>query len=61
MRTPLFRLARSRVSRFFIGWIFTHMSFVIPLDRLRETETLSSHIRIIRGIGDAGQQSIVDK
>ena len=36
----LFRLARSRASRFFIGWIFTHMSFVIPLERLRETETL---------------------
>ena len=24
----------------FIGWIFTHMSFVIPVHRLRETETL---------------------
>src|SRR5574341_457896 len=23
-----------------IGWIFAHMSFVIPVDRLRETETL---------------------
>jgi histidine triad (HIT) family protein len=23
-----------------IGWIFTHMSFVIPVKRLRETETL---------------------
>ena len=36
----LFRLARSRVSRFFISWTFTHMSFAIPLERLRETETL---------------------
>lgn len=23
-----------------IGWIFAHMSFAIPMDRLRETETL---------------------
>lgn len=23
-----------------IGWIFTHMSFAIPVQRLRETETL---------------------
>jgi len=24
----------------FIGWIFTHMSFAIPVKRLRETDTL---------------------
>ncbi len=24
----------------FIGWVFTHMSFAIPVKRLRETETL---------------------
>jgi histidine triad (HIT) family protein len=24
----------------FIGWIFAHMSFVIPVNRLRETESL---------------------
>src|SRR6185503_7369746 len=24
----------------FIGWIFAHMSFVIPVKRLRETDTL---------------------
>jgi histidine triad (HIT) family protein len=24
----------------FIGWIFSHMSFVIPVKRLRETDTL---------------------
>ena len=24
----------------FIGWIFSHMSFAIPVKRLRETETL---------------------
>jgi len=23
-----------------IGWIFTHMSFIIPIKRLRETDTL---------------------
>ena len=26
--------------RYWIGWIFEHMSFVIPVHRLRETETL---------------------
>ena len=26
--------------RRFIGWIFAHMSFAIPVKRLRETETL---------------------
>lgn len=36
----LLRLARSPVARFFIGWIFAHMSFALPLQRLRETETL---------------------
>jgi histidine triad (HIT) family protein len=36
----LFRLARSPLARFFIGWLFAHMSFIIPVDRLRETETL---------------------
>ena len=24
----------------FIGWIFTHMSYAIPVKRLRETKTL---------------------
>jgi histidine triad (HIT) family protein len=36
----LFRLARSRFARAFIGWIFAYMSFVIPVHRLRETKTL---------------------
>lgn len=36
----LFRLARSRFSRLFIRWVFTYMSFAIPVKRLRETETL---------------------
>ena len=40
MNRWLFRLARSRASRLFIGWVFTHMSFAIPVRRLRETETL---------------------
>jgi histidine triad (HIT) family protein len=34
MRKLLWRLAP------LIGWIFEHMSFVIPVQRLRETETL---------------------
>jgi len=28
------------VVRYLIGWIFEHMSFAIPVKRLRETETL---------------------
>jgi histidine triad (HIT) family protein len=28
------------VVRYLIGWVFEHMSFVIPVKRLRETETL---------------------
>lgn len=36
----LFRVARSRVAAWFIGWVFAHMSFVIPVHRLRETNTL---------------------
>jgi histidine triad (HIT) family protein len=36
----MLRLARSRLSRHLIGWIFAHMSFVIPVKRLRETDTL---------------------
>jgi histidine triad (HIT) family protein len=33
-------MARLSVVQQLIGWIFTHMSFVIPVQRLRETETL---------------------
>jgi histidine triad (HIT) family protein len=36
----LFWLARSRAARWGIGFIFTYMSFVIPVERLRETATL---------------------
>jgi len=32
-------IARSAFGRFFIGWIFAHMSFAIPVNRLYETET----------------------
>ena len=34
------RLLRFRVIAFLIGWIFTHMSFAIPIKRLRETSNL---------------------
>ena len=30
----------SWLGQFLIGWIFTHMSFIIPAKRLRETDTL---------------------
>jgi histidine triad (HIT) family protein len=39
MRFFLF-IARSTIGRLFIGWIFAHMSFAIPVKRLHETETL---------------------
>lgn len=40
MFESLLRLARTRPGRKLVGWIFAHMSFAIPVDRLRETETL---------------------
>jgi len=40
MNRLLLRLARSGLSRLFIRWVFTYMSFSIPVKRLCETETL---------------------
>ncbi|MCB9419170.1 MAG: HIT domain-containing protein [Ardenticatenaceae bacterium] len=40
LRRGLFKLARSSLVGWIVGWLFAHMSFVIPVDRLRETETL---------------------
>src|SRR3990172_5987917 len=34
------KLSRLRWARAIIGWMFAHMSFAIPVKRLRETETL---------------------
>jgi len=37
----LFRfLLRFTISQIMIGWVFTYMSFAIPVNRLRETKTL---------------------
>ncbi|MGB8214348.1 MAG: HIT domain-containing protein [Anaerolineales bacterium] len=36
----LYRLANTPEGQFLTGWIFAHMSFVIPVQRLRETDTL---------------------
>ncbi len=36
----LTRFANTRIGLILIGWIFAKMSFVLPVDRLRETETL---------------------
>ena len=36
----LLTLARSPLLQPVIGWVFEHMSFAIPVQRLRETETL---------------------
>jgi diadenosine tetraphosphate (Ap4A) HIT family hydrolase len=40
MKRLLFRSARSPISRYFIGWVFTYMSWSIPVNRLHETPTL---------------------
>ena len=40
MGALLFRLARSRLAPFLLGFIFTHMSFAVPVRRLYETPTL---------------------
>jgi histidine triad (HIT) family protein len=39
-RVGLFRLARSRLVGFLVRRIFQSMSFLIPVDRLRETSSL---------------------
>ena len=36
----ILRLARTRAGRKFVGFIFSHMSFAIPAERLRETDRL---------------------
>jgi histidine triad (HIT) family protein len=40
MSNMVLRLASTMPGRKLVGWIFAHMSFAIPLERLRETETL---------------------
>jgi histidine triad (HIT) family protein len=40
MKQLLFRLARIHSARRIVGWMFAHMSFAIPVKRLRETNTL---------------------
>jgi hypothetical protein len=40
MGALLFKLARSRLASFVIGFVFAHMSFAAPIQRLRETSTL---------------------
>jgi histidine triad (HIT) family protein len=35
-----YRLVNTRAGRILTGWIFAHMSFLIPAKRLRETDTL---------------------
>jgi histidine triad (HIT) family protein len=38
MPSLLLSIARSGLARHFIGWVFTHMSFVLPVKRLYETD-----------------------
>jgi histidine triad (HIT) family protein len=40
MKRWLFRVARLSALRPIVRWVFAHMSFLIPVQRLRETETL---------------------
>jgi histidine triad (HIT) family protein len=36
----VFKLGRSPIGRRLTGWIFAYMSFAIPVERLRETQSL---------------------
>ena len=36
----LFKFARSRIGRRWVSWGLTHMSFALPVDKLRQTPTL---------------------
>ena len=40
VRGALFQLARSRLAGFLVRWVFQSMSFLIPVERLRETPSL---------------------
>jgi len=40
LRRLLFYGARSRLAGWIVGWVFAYMSWVLPVDRLHETETL---------------------
>jgi hypothetical protein len=40
IRRLLFTFARSSLAGWIVGWLFAHMSFVIPVSRLRETDSL---------------------
>jgi histidine triad (HIT) family protein len=40
MPSLLLCMARSGLARHFIGWVFTHMSFALPVKRLHETDSL---------------------
>jgi histidine triad (HIT) family protein len=40
MKKWLVKLTRSAIAGLWIGWLFTHFSFVIPVKRLRETNSL---------------------
>lgn len=44
LRRGALRVARSNVARLFLQWVFTHVSFVVPVSRLRETETLIAFV-----------------
>lgn len=37
---PMRSLANSRIGRTLVGWLFAHMSMLVPVKRLRETDTL---------------------
>jgi histidine triad (HIT) family protein len=36
----LYRIARSWFGSIVIGWVFSYLSFALPVDRLRETKTI---------------------
>ena len=69
----LFSLARSTLGRYLLGWVFERMSFLIPVQRLRDTATLMAfyhprpgyavHILIVpkRAIASLAELSLEDQ
>lgn len=40
MRRAIYKIAKTSIGGIFLGWIFAYFTFVIPGERLAETETL---------------------
>lgn len=40
LRVFLFKIARSPIGHFIVGWVFAYASFLLPVKRLYETKTI---------------------